>query len=101
MSRIGGGVGSGTSWRGMDGEDEMTDADWLSRAQDQGLAALHAGDPFASSPDAEGTATGGCYNGDYPDSWHDEQNARLDADEYFEAETGAQLNEIQHYQSDS
>lgn len=77
------------SWRGWDGEDDMTDEDWEQRAGEQARAMLHACDPFLSSPDEEGIPTGGEYNGDYPDSWHDELNRRLDEDEYYEAEQEA------------
>ena len=94
-------IGSGTSWRGMDGEDDMSDQDWLSRASDQAQAALEGGDPLISSPDADGTSTGGCYNGDYPDSWHNQLNDRLDADEHYEAEVEGQLNELRHHEADS
>jgi hypothetical protein len=75
-----------TSWRDFDGEDEMTEADWMARGGEQARAMLNALDPFDSSPDQDGTPTGGCYNGDYPDSYHAQLNERLDHDEYFEAE---------------
>ncbi len=85
---------SGTSWRGNDGEDDMTQEDWGRRGQEQGLAAREGGDPFLSSPDADGTPTGGDYNGDYPDSWHNELNERLEKDEYYEAEVDSQVREL-------
>ena len=74
------------SWRGMDGEDEMDQDDWDKRYHDQAIAAYRSGDPFASSPDKSGIPTGGCYNGNYPDSYHEAENARLKSDEHFEAE---------------
>lgn len=89
------------SWRGDMGEEEMTEADWAARGGDQARAMLSAQDPFLSSPDEYGLPTGGCYNGDYPQSYQDELNARLDADEYFEAEVEGQLNELNHYQQES
>lgn len=78
--------GSAKSWRGFDGEDKMTDKDWMKRGGDQARAMLNGLDPHLSSPDEDGTPTGGCYNGDYPDSYHDELNRKLDEDEYYEAE---------------
>lgn len=75
-----------TSWRGMDGEDDMTEEDWAQRGQEQAASMLNALPWEVSSADAEGTPTGGCYNGDYTDEQHAELNARLDADEYYEAE---------------
>lgn len=83
-----------TSWRGEDGENKMTPADWRKRAAEQARA-MHAGlDAFDSSPDDEGFPTGGCYNSDYPDSWHDECNRRLETDEYYEAQTEADLRKL-------
>jgi len=76
----------GQSWRGEDGEDDMTDEDWAKRGLDQAMAMREGGDAFDSSPDDDGIPTGGYYNGDYPDSYHDECNRRLDEDEYYEAE---------------
>lgn len=74
-----------TSWRGLDGEQDMTHEDWKKRAGEQARA-MHAGlDAFDSSPDEEGLPTGGCYNGDYPDAHHDKLNAQLAEDEYYEA----------------
>jgi hypothetical protein len=77
---------NGKSTRGADGEDDMTDDDWKKRGHDQAMAMREGGNSFDSSPDYDGDPTGGDYNGDYPDSWHDEQNEKLKTDEYFEAE---------------
>lgn len=74
------------SWRGEDGEDQMTDDDWAKRGFEQAMAMREGGNAFDSSPDEDGIPTGGCYNGDYPDSWHEECNRRLDEDEYYEAD---------------
>jgi hypothetical protein len=82
---------NGQSWRNLDGEPDMTDEDWAKRGLEQANAMLHAGSAEFSSPDQDGDATYGCYEGDYPDSWHDELNQRLDTDEYFEAETEQSL----------
>lgn len=75
------------SWRGPDGEDEMTKADWTKRGLEQAMAMREAGSWEDANPDEEGVKTAGYYNGDYPQSWHDECNRRLEQDEYFEAET--------------
>lgn len=64
----------------------MTEEDWAKRGLEQAMAMREGGEAFDSSPDADGIATGGYYNGDYPDSYHDECNRRLDEDEYYEAE---------------
>lgn len=85
---------SGKSWRGMDGEEDMTQEDWIKRGGEQARAMLNGGDPFLSSPDEDGQPTGGMYNGDYPDSWHDECNRRLEEDEYYEAQVEADIREI-------
>lgn len=85
----------GVGWRGMTGEDEMTDKDVITRAGQQARAMLQAGDPFLSSPDAEGTPTGGCYNMDYPQSYHDKLNGELENNEYAEAQIDSDLREIQ------
>jgi hypothetical protein len=86
----------GTGWKGIDGEDDMSQDDWDQRCHDQAMAAYRSGDPFLSSPDETGTPTGGCYNGDYPDSYHDAQNARLESDEHFEAEVDRDVRELYH-----
>lgn len=78
----------------------MTDDDWARRGQEQALAAREGGDPFLSSPDESGVPTGGDYNGDYPQSWHDELNERLQSDEYYEAEVGQQVQELYDSLSD-
>lgn len=91
----------GDSWKGLDGEDQMTDEDVARRGTEQAIDMLNGGDGFMSSPDKDGDPTGGLYNMDYPQSWHDECNARLERDEYYEAEVQGQLNEIQHYLEDS
>lgn len=77
----------GQSWRGFDGEDKMTEEDWAKRGHEQAMSMLHGGAPDFSSPDEDGDPTFGCYNGDYPDSWHEELNRRLDEDEQYKSET--------------
>ncbi len=84
----------GKSWRGLDGEDDMTEEDKISRAGDQARAAIFGGDAFASSPDEDGVPTGGCYNMDYPDSWHDKQNEKLSNDPNFANEVVEHLRDI-------
>lgn len=79
------------SWRGPDGEDDMTDEDWQKRCQEQAMSMREGGSPWDANPDEDGYPTAGQYNGDYPDSWHDELNRRLDEDEYFEAEVERDL----------
>lgn len=74
------------SWRGLDAEGEMTQEDWAQRGGEQARAMMNGLDAFTSSPDEDGDATGGCYNGDYPQSWHDQLNQQLDEDEYYEAQ---------------
>ena len=92
--------GDAQSWRGMEGEEGMTDEDWMQRAGDQARAMLNGLDPFLSSPDDEGVPTGGCYNGDYPQSWHDECNRRLVEDEHYEAHVDQQLRDLDRIQQD-
>lgn len=82
------------SERGMDGEADMTENDWLKRGGDQARAMLQGDDALNSSPNEQGQPTGGDYNGDYPQSWHDECNQRLDDDEYYEANVGQNLQEL-------
>ena len=66
-------------------EDEMDDDDRMARAGEQARAAIFGSRWEDSSPDESGVATGGDYNGDYPDSWHETLNKRLDDDpEYAE-----------------
>jgi hypothetical protein len=83
----------GTNWKGLDGEDEMTDRDWHQRGHEQASCLVATGDIEFANPDSEGTPTGGCYNGDYTEEQHSAANALLD-DEYAEAEIGSQLNEL-------
>lgn len=83
-----------SSFRGIDGEASMTPADWALRGQQQALSMLHAGCPDYSSPDCDGDETFGLYNGDYPQSWHDECNQRLASDEYYEAEVDMLVREL-------
>jgi hypothetical protein len=65
----------------------MKEEDWARRGLDQAMAMREGGEAFDSSPDEDGDPTGGYYNGDYPDSWHNECNRRLDSDKYYEAAT--------------
>ena len=74
------------SWRGEDGESDMTPDDWAKRCHEQALAMREGGSWDLSSPDDDGIPTGGCYNADYADEYHDECNRRLDEDEHYEAE---------------
>lgn len=85
------GIGGSKSWRGEDGEKKMTDEDWQQRAGEQARAAIFGAGWDMSSPDEDGNPTGGCYNGDYPDSWHEECNRKLDNDEYYESEVEQSL----------
>lgn len=73
----------------------------MKRGGEQARAMLNGLDPFTSSPDEDGVATGGCYNGDYPQSWHDECNRRLEEDEYYEAGVEQQIRDLYHNQQDS
>lgn len=88
------------SWRGWDGEDDMTDEDWEQRAGEQARAMLHACDPFLSSPDEDGHPTGGQYNSDYSDEYHEALNRQLDEDEYFEAEQTERMNVVFHFKDE-
>ena len=55
---------------------------------------LNGGDPFLSSPDEDGIPTGGVYNMDYPDSWHEKQNEKLSANPNFANEVAGHLREM-------
>jgi len=90
-------MGLPTSWRGFAGEDEMSEEDKMQRAGDQGRAMLHAGDPMISSPDEDGDATGGCYNMDYPESYHDEQNEKLSSNPNFADEVVDGLRDLESH----
>jgi hypothetical protein len=83
-----------TSYRGADGEDNMTEDDWMKRGHEQAMAMREGGNAFDSSPDDDGCPTGGDYNGDYPDSWHDECNRRLEEDEYYEAQVDRDMRDL-------
>ena len=75
----------GTSWKGFDGEEEMSDRDWHQRGHEQASCLVATGNIELSSPDLSGVETGGCYNGDYTKAEHDAANALFN-DEYAEAE---------------
>jgi hypothetical protein len=90
----------GQSWRGMDGEDLMTDADWNQRAFEQAKDMLEGGDGSMANPDKDGVETSGCYNGDYTQAQHDAANALLD-DEYTEAEVDRNIRDLYHIHQDS
>ena len=59
-----------SNWKGLDGEDEMTDRDWHQRGHEQASCLVATGDIEFANPDIDGTPTGGCYNGDYTDEQH-------------------------------
>lgn len=88
------------SWRGQDNEELMSKDDWIQRGHDQAMAMLNGLPPEISSPDEDGDATGGCYNGDYTEEQHAEANKRLETDEYFEAQTEEDIREILKRSSD-
>ena len=73
-------------WRGFNNEEDMTEDDWKQRGHQQASAMFAGRDWKDSNPDEDGTPTGGCYDGDYSDEYHDELNRKLDEDEYYEAE---------------
>ncbi|MEL6139884.1 MAG: hypothetical protein AAFR42_21075 [Cyanobacteria bacterium J06628_6] len=79
------------SWRGLDGEGEMTEADWLQRAEEQALAMREGGSWENANPDEDSDPTAGCYEGDYPQDVHDALNQRLQTDEHYEAEVDRDL----------
>lgn len=74
-----------------DDEDDMTEQDWQRRGFEQANAMREGGNAFDSGPDEDGDSTGGLYNGDYPDSWHEECNRRLDDDEEYRGAVGTVL----------
>lgn len=82
---------NGDSWNGLFGEDEMSESARLARAGEQARAAIFGGDPFLSSPDSEGEPTGGCYNMDYPESWHTRKNEELNASANIAADVADSL----------
>ena len=88
------GIFGGTPWRGMDSEDDMTEADWTARAQDQAMHMREGGSWETANIDEDGTPTAGCYNGDYTQEQQNAMNAKLDEDEYYEAEVEAQVNTL-------
>ena len=75
------------SWRGYDGEDKMSKEDWVLRGHQQAVAMTIGLYPFLCSPDIDGDPSGGGYEGDYPDSWHQTLNERLDTDEQYADQT--------------
>lgn len=88
------------AWRGLEGEEEMLEQDWQLRGTHQAMSMLNALDPLISSADSDGVPTGGCYNGDYPDSYHDELNRRMEEDEQYEAKVDRDLRELHHNHQD-
>jgi hypothetical protein len=89
----------GTSWKGLDGEDSMTDRDWHQRGHEQASALLATGSIEFANPDSEGVPTGGCYNGDYTEAEHAAANALLN-DEYGEAEIESQMKDLYRVHQD-
>ena len=87
----------GKWWRGLDGEDDMTQEDWQARGQQQASAMFAGRDWKDSNPDEDGVNTAGCYNGDYTDEYHEEQNRKLNEDEYFEAEQEGQTRNLWNF----
>ena len=87
----------GKWWRGLDGEDDMTDEDWKQRHTQQGLAEFAGRSWREANPDEDGVNTAGCYNGDYTDEYHEEQNHKLNEDEYFEAEQEEQTRNLWNF----
>lgn len=87
MGIFGGKSGGAKSYRGMDGEDDMTEADWLKRGHEQAMAMREGGSWKDSNHDSSGTPTAGEYNGDYTDAQHDEANRKLDEDSDYATET--------------
>jgi hypothetical protein len=63
----------------------MDDTDRVVRANQQARAAIFAGDPHQSSPDRDGHPTGGTFNSDYPESYHEQLNERLESDPEYAA----------------
>ena len=82
---------NGQSWRGQDGEEQMTDDDWKKRGFEQAQSMLNCLPSEMSSPDEDGDETGGCYNGDYTEEVHARENERLDADEEYRGAVGTVL----------
>jgi hypothetical protein len=89
-----------TPWRGFGNEDEMTEEDWQLRGTQQAMSMLNGLDSLDSTIDENGVPTGGCYNGDYPDSWHEECNRRLEEDEYYEAQAAQDIETLIAYLED-
>lgn len=79
------GIG-GTNSASADDNDNLSEGDRMQRAGEQARAAIFGSSWEDSSPDEDGNPTGGCRSDDYPDSWHEACNKRLDEDEYYEAE---------------
>lgn len=73
------------NWRGMDGEDEMSEEDWKRRGYEQTSAMFAGRDWKDSNQDSDGDNTAGCYNDDYSKEYQDQLNEKLDHDEYYEA----------------
>jgi hypothetical protein len=90
---------TGTNWRGLSGEDDMTDRDWHQRGHEQASALVATGDIEFANPDSDGIPTGGCYNGDYTDEQHDAANASLN-NEYTEAEVESQMKDLYRVHQD-
>lgn len=89
------------SWRGYDGEKDMTDNDWTKRGIEQALAMREGGSAEFSNPDKDGIPTQGCYNGDYTDEYHEECLRKLKEDEYYEAEAEQDIKALYRVHKDS
>ena len=72
----------------------MSADDWRKRGHEQAAAMINGLTADYANPDEQGNPTSGCYNGDYPDSYHDKCNQQLEEDEYYEAQIESDLNEI-------
>lgn len=83
------GIG-GTNSGSADDSDNMSESDKMQRAGEQARAAIFGASWEDSCPDKSGNATSGCRSDDYPDSWHDTCNRRLEKDDDYreKAESG-------------
>lgn len=78
-------------WRGLNGEDSMSDRDWSDRAERVATGMLHGVPHQECVPDDEGTPTYGAYNDDYSDQEHKDAWRNYEEDPDYAEEVDQQV----------
>lgn len=83
-------------WKGLNGEDSMSENDWNDRAARVATGMIHGVPHQQCVPDEDGTPTYGVYNDDYSEQEHENALQRYEEDSDYAQQVDEQVRTLNY-----